>query len=275
MLTELPPSRDALARACDEPGVRYGTGGEEVAYSQCRRYLRYTGPGFAFWLDRHEARVVGRCASPAALTWWNRSRPLQPLIGAWLLDRGAVTVHAAMVATSGRGVLLPGPTGSGKSTCAVAALEGGLDLLGDDFAAVALTESSIEGNCVYTTVKLTKEAIHPRPGLAQLAEPYGEREWLLHAAELERDPTVTSSGLAAIAFPELSSGRSSRVVPLPAGRALLALLPCLQPVESGHVGESFAVARRLVERLPAFRLEVGRSPADLGRVLRELCGRDQ
>ncbi len=265
----------ALTRACDEPGVRYGAGGEQVAYSQCRRYLRYTGPGFAFWLDRLEARVVGRCDSAGALSWWNRSRPLQPLIGTWLLDGGAVTVHAAMVATGRRAVLLPGLTGCGKSTCALAALEAGLDVLGDDFASVAMTESSAEGTCVYTTVKLTGEAVDRRPALARLVEPYGEGEGLLYAAELEPNPIVTSSDVAAIAFPQLSSGRLSRVTRLPTGRALLALLPCLQPVESGHVGGSFALARALVKRLPAFRLEVGHSATDLAAVLRELCGRAQ
>ncbi len=268
----------ALTCAADEQGVRYGTSGEQFARSMCGRYLRYTGHGFAFWFDRHASHIVGRCDSAERFTLWNRNRPLQPLVNAWLLDTGAVSVHAAMVGNQGRGVLLPGPTGSGKSTCAISALEASLDFLGDDFCSVSLKSTGIDGTGVYTTMKVTGETLAQRPHLAHRAEPNGapsDNAWLLYVAEVEPERVVASTRLVALAFPELSSSRPSRVVPLPEGRALLALMPCLLPVEPGQLRRTFAAARRLVQGLPAFRLIVGRSTSDLGDALRGLCAVSQ
>jgi hypothetical protein len=52
-------------------------------------------------------------------------------------------VHAGLVSKSGRGVLLAGPAGSGKSTSAITSACSGFDYLSEDL--VALQSSSDEG----------------------------------------------------------------------------------------------------------------------------------
>jgi hypothetical protein len=264
----------------DELGVRLVAGREVVAPSACGRYLRYSGPGFTFRFDRQRRRVVGRCASPEALSWWNRSRPLQPLVAVWLADCDRPMVHAALVAREGRGVLLVGANGSGKSTCALAALDAGFDFLADDAASIEAGTPSGEvqaggvvGHALYTTLKLSREALELRPGLADVVEPHGDPaddELLLFVAELEPSPLVASAGLSAIAFPRVKDTPASRYMPLARSQALVALMASLLSVARGRVGSGFELAQRVVAQLPAFELEVGRSAASLAATLGEL-----
>lgn len=64
---------------------------------------------------------------------WVVTRPLLTLALMELARRrGFFPLHAACLAHEGAGVLVCGPTGSGKSTLTIALLEAGLDFLGDD-----------------------------------------------------------------------------------------------------------------------------------------------
>jgi hypothetical protein len=256
----------------DEIGVHATAAGEGLIPSACGRYVRYSGPGFAFRLDRDTRHAVGYCESAERLRWWNRSRPLQPLLSAWLAGEGMLLVHAALVARDGRAVILPGPNGAGKSTCALAALTAGLAVLSDDVVAVARDEAQAAG--LYTTLKVSRAALGPHPELASSAEPHGEPaddEFLLHLAELTEADLSATTTLSAIAFPRIAASEASSIEPLGDGRALVGLLAQLLAVESGGVQAGFARARRLVGELPVFRLAVGRDSSDLAERLAELC----
>src|SRR5262249_49065941 len=65
-----------------------------------------------------------------------RAHPGAPALSAWLAGRGLQVLHAAAVAFAGRGVLLVGPGGAGKTTAALACALAGGDFLGDDLCAV-------------------------------------------------------------------------------------------------------------------------------------------
>lgn len=54
-----------------------------------------------------------------------------------------VTVHATCIAFEGRGVLLRGPSGSGKSDLAVRALAEGARLVADDQVAIAVRDNAL------------------------------------------------------------------------------------------------------------------------------------
>ena len=59
-------------------------------------------------------------------------------------DADRVTLHGSCVALSGRGVLILGPSGSGKSSLALQLMSLGCDLVSDDRTDVALQDGALE-----------------------------------------------------------------------------------------------------------------------------------
>ena len=99
--------------------------------------LRLADPDFVGWADAAEWRAA--CFVPERL----RNDPqalaaeiVEPLALFLLTRLGRTPVHAAGVVIDGTAVLLAGPSGSGKSSLALAAAARGLEVLSDDTAYV-------------------------------------------------------------------------------------------------------------------------------------------
>lgn len=95
--------------------------------------LRLAGPDFAGWADAAESRAA--CFVPERL----RDDPqalvaeiVEPLVLFLLTRLGRTPIHAAGVVIDGTAVLLAGPSGSGKSSLALAAAARALAVLSDD-----------------------------------------------------------------------------------------------------------------------------------------------
>ena len=63
---------------------------------------------------------------------------------------GALTLHATCVAVEGRGVLITGPSGSGKSSLALALMAHGARLVADDRVTLSLREGTLWATCPET-----------------------------------------------------------------------------------------------------------------------------
>jgi len=96
------------------------------------RYLAVRQPETAVWLDRQAGRMVGVIGEVERRALYEAGRPLETPLLIWLRDRGVPLVHASFVAHRGRGALVLGRSGSGKSTFAAACVCAGFDLLSDD-----------------------------------------------------------------------------------------------------------------------------------------------
>ncbi|MBK6741677.1 MAG: hypothetical protein IPG66_01365 [Hydrogenophilales bacterium] len=89
------------------------------------------------------------------------SQPGKFALGSWLAHRGRPLVHAAGIAWHGRGALLLGVSGRGKSTTALACLGAGFSFLGDDLCALEASPHNdrpptIHG--IYATAKLNPDS---------------------------------------------------------------------------------------------------------------------
>lgn len=104
------------------------------------------------FIDRERGRAVVAMRS-ADLPLWERAAPLRTLWQQWLAARGVLLVHAAAVAVpGGRGALLVGPGGSGKSTTAMLCHRAGFEVAGDDY--VLLDPTARVVHTIYRSVKL-------------------------------------------------------------------------------------------------------------------------
>ncbi len=159
-------------------------------------------------------------------------------------SRGWFGIHAAGVAVDGFGILLPGPSGVGKSTIFGNVHRAGHEVLSDDVVWLAPGEDG------------PRMVAFPR-GAATRSVPW---------------PTTTNIELQAIVCPEIVDHEDSVVSPL--------MLPDLVDVlvgQSGFLssgaaaGDRFRALVRLGRSIPGYRLEAGRKRDDVPALLASLA----
>jgi hypothetical protein len=147
--------------------VRDFTGrGNIWGFDSCRYRSAYQwGEGSVSVMDRETRQAVFWVPSSQQLPTWVLASPLRSILH-WCMElNGRQLVHAAAVGFGGRGVLLPGRGGSGKSSTALACLVGGLDFISDDYLALAL-DPEPRAYRLYSTAKLNPRSLTLYPELA-------------------------------------------------------------------------------------------------------------
>ena len=115
-------------------------------------------------MDREKRLAVFWVQSAKHLPPWVLAAPLRSILHWWMEMNGRQLVHAAVVGYGGRGVLLPGRGGSGKSSTSLTCLVSGFDFVSDDYLAVAL-EPEPRAYRLYSTAKLAPESLSLYPEL--------------------------------------------------------------------------------------------------------------
>jgi hypothetical protein len=115
--------------------------------------------------DADSGRACWWVPDAARLPASEQGAPLRTLVQWSFESHGLQLVHGASVGIDGRGVLLVGGGGSGKSSSALACLQAGWSFVGDDYCLV----ESVPGRAaysVYCTAKLDDTARDRLPSLA-------------------------------------------------------------------------------------------------------------
>jgi hypothetical protein len=219
--------------------------------------------------DRRLGRAAIWTRDASQLPDWERSFPLRTLLN-WLLAPSPWSLaHAAVVCARGRGLLLAGAGGSGKSTTTAAWLRLGLETLGDDFAAVT-AEGEPRAQALFDTLKLDERSLAFFPELAGRADRAGlaqSGKARIHLSEALPGQLRSACRLAAIVVPRVVPGEDTRVQPLPKTAALRALVPSTVFLTRGAEIETSAKLGALVRRLPAWDLRIGGDPDQAARAL--------
>jgi hypothetical protein len=205
-----------------------------------------------------------------------RAAPFLPLLNQWMAGGQPRLVHAGAVGWHGRGVLLAGEGGSGKSSTALACVRCGFDYVGDDY--VAVDTERLSAHAVYRSGKLHWRGLHrvgdlPLVAARRLPPRRGSYEEEKAVFLMETQTMTDDLVLAAIILPRVEAGERTRLVPAPRVRALAALAPStiLQLPGSGQ-GDLHAL-RRLCESVPAYSLELGSDMETAPALLQELVSR--
>ena len=263
-----PPPIPSLA-----PGSPRGT--TVYAAEEGRRFACRPALGQLSAYDQHSRRAWFWCENAHELPFWEPAAPFRQIFHWWLPDRGALLLHAAAVGEPSGGVLLVGAGGSGKSTSALSCLTSDLLYAGDDYVGIELAPEP-RVLSLYSSGKL--EPGHatllphlPAPSFA--GDGALEEKSVFYVADAFPERMTTGFPLRAIIAPRVE-GDEPRVSARSAVQVLAALAPStlLQLVPAGQ--EALSAMAALLQRIPAFGLEVGGPtsliPPALASLLRDL-----
>lgn len=220
-------------------------------------------------LDRERGLAIHWVANAETLPYYAGAFSLRLPLHLWTRDKPIQLIHAGAVGTEKAAALLIGVSGAGKSTSALACLDGGLRYLADDYAAVEFG-GEVRVHSLYSVAKLNDDNLFRFPRLAkQVINPErleGEK------AVIVLEPTQTSAEplpLKAILMPKVTGEIGTRIVPGSRAKALLALAPTTLFQVIGHKVITFEKLRLLLRAVPVYTLESGTDLKQIPRVIEE------
>ena len=226
--------------------------------------------------DRHEQRIVGWIGDSQRLTQYDLGRPLHSQLLLWHKDRGVHALHGGLVARNGHGVLLGGPGGSGKSTVALTCLLAGFSYLADDYVgleAVAGGES-YAGHSLYCSTHLEPEHLRLFPSLVPAAlpgSPPREDKSLIFLSQVPLARLDSSTAIRALALPRVVHADATKWRRAAKTEAVLRLAPSsMLMIPYVAIAEGLRELSRLVERVPAYWLELGRDLSEIPQRVEDL-----
>lgn len=241
--------------------------GGALAASPDGRYVSFRYQDSVTVLDRHAQRMIGCRRGGSHMSTGEYSKPLLLLLSIWYYDRGVQLLHAGLIASNGAGVLLPGESGTGKSTTSLASLTQGLEYLGDDFIGLERAgNDEFCGHAVFNTVCIARENLGRFPDLRAHAVDDGfsqEDKPILFLSEIYPDRLRTTVPIRAIVLLRIRSERTE-IRPARRAEALRAFAAStLHTVVPRPGREALEMLGAVVERVPAFWLLLGPELRDI------------
>lgn len=191
-----------------------------------------------------------------------------------LRRRGLYTIHATALEKNGRGILIPGNSGRGKTTSFISLLRSGYRYLSDDHPLFRDAGDHVELLPFPIRINVTENTIAFFPELRDAPE------YLLHSRFPKRafyaeDLYATSIGSscrpALVLFPQVVDAPRSHLEPLPKSRAMELLLPQALLVFDAEVARrEFQVLAKLVQQVDCYCLHFGRDILDLPKLITPL-----
>jgi hypothetical protein len=229
----------------------YGTRDRIVGLDEAELRATYdAGHGLLSLHRPGSSRAAFVARDALAVPRWVTRMPFRHLLGWWAGDVGLTFVHAAAVGRDGACVLLPGTSGSGKSTTALAADEAGLAFLADDLC--LLDPGSRTAYAPYRWAKAEADALARLPALAARVTQTEAGQSMLQPANLVRAATVVGLALPTVTGEPATSVR--RATP---AEAMFALAPSTLVEGNGAGRASLSMLAALARTVPAAHLHVG------------------
>lgn len=220
--------------------------------------------GFWQFYDLAASRGVQLMAGPDAFPPWEPGAPLRAFLHWAYADQCRRLTHAGTLGRGGRGVLLAGAGGSGKSGTVLAGLLGGLASVGDDYVLLDAGSSGVRAFPIFSTLKQDPAGFE-RLGLASRLGPrplnwQGKHQFRID--ELVSGGVADRLDVAAILLPRIGAG-ATRITPASPKEALLALAPSALYQMPGERESGFRFFSGVAATLPAYHLELGTDPAEI------------
>ncbi|MGV8838926.1 MAG: serine kinase [Bauldia sp.] len=212
-------------------------------------------------------------ARPGGTPPWESGGPLRTFIH-WALPENARLCHAGTVGTGGRGVLLVGAGGSGKSGTTLAGIAAGLDSVGDDYCIVSAGGDAVEARPVFRMLKQDPAGFRRVFGPEADFGPLNwQGKWEIHGSRLPRSPFVDRMAVAAIVMPRVAHLPRCEVRAIAPTLALRAFMPSNVTQLPDGEAEGVRFTAGLCRQLPTFELLLSSDRDDIAGAIAALLDR--
>ena len=211
------------------------------------------------------ARLQSRTFSGREL--YLATHPLATLGLMELLERrGRYALHAGCLAHEGRGVLVAGPTGSGKSTLTLALVRAGLGFVSDDI--VFLTE---DGRALgFADAAGVTDDGAQRFGLEAAPKAEGFPKRLIRLEDAFETTPIASCEPRVIVFPEVVRDRPGEIEPIDPGDAYLRLVPDVLLTQPAGTQSHLQAIAALLDQVSCYTVRSGTDLDHTAGLVREL-----
>jgi len=213
---------------------------------------------------------------PGATPLWETGGPLRVFLHWAFAGSRARLCHTATLGLDGRGVLLAGAGGSGKSGTTLAGIVAGLATVGDDYGLVAQEDAVVAAYPLYRILKQDPAGVMRVMG-AEARTQFGRTNWQdkfeIHVSALARSPFVGRLEIGAILLPRVARLERTELRSVSSGAAMRAFAPSSVFQLPDGEREGIGFAAELCRRLPCYELLLSENAVDIGQALRSFLER--
>jgi len=222
-------------------------------------------------LDTANGRATWWLRDVAAAPYYERAAPFKHVLQWWIADRGGAMLHSAAVGIDGSGLLIAGPSGSGKSSTALACVDAGFAFASDDYVLIDATHPP-HAHLAYATAKVVRSSLarhaHHKSHFRNLA--MDDEKPMLFVHDLAPERIGSPLALRAIVLPVVAHRAATLLTPIHPAEMLRALAPSSVLLFPLAGDAAFRRMADLCRELPCFRAELADDPDDVAAALRGL-----
>ena len=210
-----------------------------------------------------------------ALPYWETGSPFRAILHAWMSPLGLQFIHGAGIGEHGRGVILAGKGGSGKTTTALLCLNAGLQYAGDDYCAVTQSPQ-VCVHSLYNTAKLVPGDLDRFPNLRpRLSNPHSlvpgsTDKSTFFLSDVRPDLLVAALPAQAILLPRVTGQARTTVTECAQEEALAAIVPSSVAQLPGAGPSDMARLVALTANLPCYVLNLGTDLSEIPDAIRRV-----
>jgi hypothetical protein len=252
-----------------DPGL-----GELAYFDESQQlYLEVPGRGRALCHVKSRRVQVSYTESEASDPWLLAHLFFTVPLAELLKRLGLYMVHAAGLAVGGKGLLIAGQSGAGKTTLALALLRAGFDFLADDTVFLSLRESGLRILAFPDEADVTTQTLGFFPELQRLthaSKASGRLKQPVCATSLYQARPCWECAPEAIIFPQPGKSSRSVLTPMPKAEALVQLVCNVLRTEPRSSQAHLDALAGLVKTSRCYRLKTGQDFDRLPGLLRSV-----